>query len=291
MKLLKGILLVLVALIALVFILIYFNVLWLMAPSYDVKQYIELKEPIMDMLAYEEIWETHRRPYIYSVLAANGGGVWVMGVEHSKDVDHPQMDSIRYYWEKAQPNLALAEGGVGNLVRYLQHPIKTNGEGGLLRQLADDAGVELYSWEPRREIEIELLMRDFPVEQIAMFYTLRPYFSNMRFGRPDSPEAALQDYLNSRTDYKHLRGVYTSWTELDSIWQRDFPDKDWREHSSGNGWPKGYLHSIWNKSNVARDEHMVQIILEAVGEGKTVFVTMGASHAPRVEKTLRAELE
>lgn len=288
MSLLKRSLQLFLGLVLLLILAIYLDIIWLLAPFYDVKQYEELREPIMDMIAYEEIWGTHRRPYIFSVTASNEGGVWVMGVDHTKDPNDAQLDSIRYYWDTVQPTFALAEGRIGNLIRYLQDPVIECGEGGLLRQLADDSSVPIYSWEPRRDTEIAMLMRDFPVEQLAMFYTFRPYFSNMRFGKPSDPESALQDYLKSRTDYDYLRGVFESWSELDSMWQADYPGLSWRDYSDGSGWPRGYLHDIWNRSNVARDEHMVQIILEQVSAGEKVIVTMGSSHAPRIEKTLRS---
>ena len=96
-------------------------------------------------------------------------------------------------------------------------------------------------------------MKQFPVEQIAMFYTFRPYFSNMRHGKPKNPEKKLQGYLKSRTNYKHIKGIYRSWEELDSIWQKDFPAINWRDYSDERGWPKGYLYDIWNASNLSRD--------------------------------------
>ncbi len=113
----------------------------------------------------------------------------------------------------------------------------------------------------------------------------------MRHGISEFPEKKLQGYLESRTDYKHIRGVYQSWEELDSIWDKDFPEIEWRNYSDENGWPKGYLYDLWNSSNLSRDYHLVQIIFELVKKGETVFVTVGASHAPRIEKTLRATIK
>jgi hypothetical protein len=267
-------------------LLLYSNVLWQLAPYYKVKQNVPIEEPIMDMNAYEEIWDTHRRPYIFSVRSKFGSDVIILGISHTKDVNDPQLDSIKYYWDKSNPDIALVEGRVGNLFTWIQDPVKELGEGGFVTSLAHKKGVKIYSWEPDRETEIEILLKDFSKEEIAMFYTFRPYFSNMIYGKPSNPEAQLQNYLDSRTDYPQLKGVFTSWEELDNKWKKDFPDIDWRNHDDGNGYPDGYLHSIWNRSNVLRDEHMLQIIFDLVSKGNTVFVTMGASHAPRIEKSL-----
>lgn len=148
--------------------------------------------------------------------------------------------------------------------------------------------MDLFTWEPKREDEIDFLLDYFTAEQLAMFYSFRPYFSNMRFVKPNNPEEKLQEYLKSRTDYDHLRGIYKSWQELDSVWQKDFPEINWRDYSDEYGWPKGYFSQIANASNLARDYHMIQIINELVNNGETVFVTMGVSHAPWVENALKA---
>ncbi|MEN0051442.1 MAG: hypothetical protein AAF806_30535, partial [Bacteroidota bacterium] len=172
-----------------------------------------------------------------------------------------------------------------------QDPIKELGEGGLVTQLANEKGIKLYSWESRQEQEIEFLIQKYTPEEIAMFYSFRPYFSNMRYGTYDDPESTLQGYLESRTDYPTIRGVFKTWQELDEKWQDDFPNIEWRDYGAGKGYPEGYLNEIWNYTNLLRDEHMVNMIIELVNADKKVFVTMGVSHAPRIEHTLRATLE
>jgi hypothetical protein len=79
--------------------------------------------------------------------------------------------------------------------------------------------------------------------------------------------------------------------EVDSIWKKDFPNqKDWRETSDEFGWPPGYLSDIFNDCNLLRDNYLCNALLQEVKKGKHVFVTMGSSHAYRIEKTLEAAL-
>lgn len=270
----------------------YFKVIWVLAPYYELKVNRVLKEPIMDMETYKKIWDTHRRPYIYSIQSSRlGGEVCIVGLDHTKDRDHPSLDSIKYYWDHFKPDIALVEGRVGNLITWFQDPISTLGEGGLVTSLANQNGVKLYSWESKQEQEITLLLKTFTAEEIAMFYVYRPYFSNYRYGPYDDPAAALQEYLESRTDHPKIRGVFKNWEELDQKWKRDFPNIDWRNYGSGNGYPEGYLHEIWNQTNLIRDQHMVATIIELVEKGNKVLVTMGVSHAPRIEQTLKIALE
>ena len=272
--------------------LLYFKVLWVLAPFYDIEKPIELKVPVMDMESYKEIWDTHRRPYIYTLtLPKSDGAVCIVGIDHTKNPASPDLDSVEYYWNKFNPEIALVEGRVGNLFTWLQDPVKELGEGGLVTKLANEKGIKLYSWESKREKEIAFLLKQFTPEEIAMFYTFRPYFSNMRYGKYDHPESKLQEYLESRTDYPTIRGIFQNWEELDKKWKEDFPDIEWRDYGSGNAYPEGYLNAIWNETNRIRDEHMINVIVKLVNEGERVFAIMGVSHAPRIEKTLRAALE
>ncbi|WP_298904064.1 hypothetical protein [uncultured Psychroserpens sp.] len=274
----------------LILILFFTNVMWKSPAFYKTETQYTLEVPVMDMTTYKTIINTHRRPYIYTVYGKNKGKVIVVGVEHINDPSNAQFDSIRHYWAINKPDVALVEGRLGFLFKWFQDPIEHYGESGLTSALAKKDHVNLFTWEPTREDEIELMIKRYPAEKLAMFYALRPFYGLSKEERQNNPEDALQKLIDERTDYDHLRHTITSWQDVDSIWQTDFPNKDWRHHDAGYGWP-GYLQEIWNGSNLSRDEHMIQIILEQVNQGKTVFVTMGSSHAPRIENTLKTALK
>lgn len=275
---------------AVILLLFYLDIMWKSPPHYHVDSYQAFEVPIMDMAGYDSIRATHRRPYIYSIVSKSGGSLHILGLEHSKNPDHPQFDTLRTIWTRVKPDVAMVEGRLGFFFSWFMNPVELYGASGLTARLAKRDDAELYTWEPTRQNEIDMLLQEHSARQLAMFYTFRPYFSNMRHGKPDNPEEKLQEYLENRTDYEHLRNIYTHWSELDSTWQREYPDMDWRTYSDERGWPNGYLYDIWNSSNLARDRHLVQAISKLVEEGNTVFVTMGTSHAPRIEQVLKKEI-
>ncbi|AXT19566.1 hypothetical protein D7030_10140 [Flavobacteriaceae bacterium AU392] len=269
-----------------VLLLFFFGVVWKSPAFYKTEKQFTLDIPIIDMSTYmDSIVNKHRRPYIYNIKSKKGGQVIVLGVNHTSDANDTQFDSIRYYWNEYKPTVALVEGRLGFFFKWLQDPIEEYGEGGLLSDLAKRDRIDLYTWEPSREDEIELLINKYSAKKLAMFYSLRPFFSIPKEVREKDPEKKLQKLINERTDYDHLRNTIVSWEEIDSIWKSDFPNIEWRNYSTGYGWP-GYFHDIWNSSNLSRDEHMIKIILELIEKGETVIVTMGVSHAPRIENTL-----
>ncbi len=137
-------------------------------------------------------------------------------------------------------------------------------------------GIPLYSWEPRREWEVEQMLASFPAERVALFYVLRPYCSGLRFGRPEDPEGFVEEFRRTRTGYPGLEGTLPSVAAIDSLWSRDFGGgKDWRDTSDEYGLPGAELSA---RSNALRDEHLAGVIADLVGQGERVVAVMGSSH-------------
>jgi hypothetical protein len=240
---------------------------------------------------YGDLPNNHPRPYIYT-LKKNKGSITVLGIEHTFDPHDPQIDSIQKYWETTKPTVALVEGRLGFLFQGIQDPVATHGEGGKLIRLAKKEGIPFYSWEPDREEEVQALLKKYPAKQLALFYSLRPYFSSFRFGKPADPNASLQQYIDERTAVKGLKGEILTVGQVDSIWQKDFPSlPDWRNTSDEYGWPRGYLNEIFNASNLYRDQHLCSILLELAEKDEQVIVTMGSSHAFRIRQALESEMK
>ncbi len=282
---------VILSALAILLILLFTGIIWRSPSRYTPSRTYTFEKPVMSMGEYGSLTEIHARPYIY-MLKKGTGAVTVLGIEHTVDPGDPQIDSIEKYWEISRPTVALVEGRLGFLFQGLQNPVAVHGEGGKLVSLAKKDGIPFYSWEPDRETEVQDLLKKYPAKQLALFYSLRPYFSGFRFGKPADPDATLQHYIDERTAVKGLKGEIISVRQVDSIWQKDFPSReDWRNTSDEYGWPEGYLSEIFNASNLYRDQHLCSIILELAEKGDHVIVTMGSSHAFRIRQTLEYEMK
>jgi len=289
-RLLKSFFSGLLVLIALIAVLVLFRVIWWSPPYYQPDQSLSFTTPIMDMPAYDT-FGNHTVPYFFEIQSGKGG-VLVAGIAHTKDPEDPQFDTLNMAWNNFQPTVALVESRLGLCLAWFKIPVKLFGENGETARLAKNKGIPLYTWEPDKESEIQMLLAEFPAKQLALFYSLRPYFSNIRFGKPADPDAVMQTYIDSRTDHNGLRGLIPNVEAIDSIWQKDFPNlPDWRDTSDEWGWPEGYLSGIANRTNMIRDIHLVESIVDLTRKGERVFATMGASHAFRIEKTLKEELK
>jgi hypothetical protein len=266
-------------------LLVACKVIWTSPPYYQPTSFV-LQSPILSNEQYGN-YGTHSRPFMYSLQIPEKGKIYVLGLEHSKNPQHTQLDSLRAWWTKAKPTVALVEGRLGFLFSWFQNPIKVYGEQGLTAQLAFKNNINLYSWEPSKELQIDLMTEKYEAKKVAFFYAVRPYFSNFRHGKPTNPEKQMDDYISSRTNHPKLKGLIKNWQEIDTIWKNDFPkEKDWREYSDEWGYPAGYLAEIASFSNMIRDIHLCNVLLDLAYKGETVLVTMGSSHAVKIKKAL-----
>jgi hypothetical protein len=223
----------------------------------------------------------HPQPYVFQA-----GDVFVFGSVHTSDPDDPQLAEIERRWREFKPTVALVEGRLGFLVPGLMDPVEEYGEMGWVNALAKAGDVTTYSWEvPWDRAATELAGR-YPPERVALYFVLRPYFSNVRFGRPESPEAFLEEYVH-RASIPALRGTITDVADIDRIWRRDFPgERDWRDVSD-EGPLVGYLVDIAAASEDLRNVHLVRVINTLVAKRERVFVVCGSSHAVLIEPALK----
>jgi hypothetical protein len=212
--------------------------------------------------------------------------VLLFGAEHTKDPKDPQLVHIRQLWNEFRPTVALVEGRLGFLFRWTMDPTENYGESGFVFDLAKNEDIPAYTWEPPIVNEVSSMLAKFPKKRVALFYVLRPYLGQMRFGKPDDPDSFVEGTRRSRTAIPGLEGSLRSMAEIDSLWRADFHGlHDWRVSSDKFGWP-GYLNEIAKQSNAYRDEHLMQIILHFVRRGERVFAVCGSSHAVMLEKAL-----
>lgn len=280
-----------VFIIGLTLLLLVTGIIWKSPSRYVTTRSYTFQTPVMGMKEYGQLPKDHERPYIYTLKQGKGSAI-ILGIDHTKNPEDHQVDSIEKYWQQAKPTVALVEGRLGFLMQGIQDPVATHGEGGKLVSLAKKDRIPFYSWEPAREEEVQELLKKYPPKKLALFYSLRPYFSNFRFGKPSDPDATMQKYIDERTSVKGLKGELISVKQIDSIWAIDFSSLDnWRNTSDQYGWPEGYLSDIFNASNLYRDHHLCSVIIELMEKGERVIVTMGSSHAFRIRRSLENELK
>ena len=225
------------------------------------------------MKAYAGLINSHERPFI-----VEHNNILIFGAEHSKNSKDEQNKSIEALFNEFKPTVVLIEGRLGFHIPFIMNPVKKFGEMGLAASLAKEHDALLYSWETPKGELINQLRLNFSDEQIILKEILTPYFSNLRFGKPDSPENFVEQYLD-RAQWLGLQDRISNIEDLDSLWNRDFSnEKDWRETSDQYGLP-GYLVKIGDHANYIRNQNLLCNIKKLIEQNERVFVVCGSSHA------------
>lgn len=230
-------------------------------------------------IPFKEYSGEHPRPYL-----VEKNNVLVLGAAHTRDPKHKELALIETKWNAFKPTVALVEGRLGFLLPGIMDPVENLGEGGKVKELAHRDDVPLYNWDLSKEELARQMQTQFSREQIAIAQILNPYFSQLRYGKPASPESFIQEYLK-RAAYVELQDSIKTAQDVDRIWKKYFPDKDWREVTDEYGLP-GYLGEMMAIGNDLRNQQLVAAIKELTARGERVFVICGSSHAVCVAPAL-----
>jgi hypothetical protein len=244
------------------------------------KYYVAGMSEQADIIPFSTYTADHPKPY---VIARKD--FVVFGAEHTKDPNHPQLLLLKKHWDKLQPTVALVESRLGFLLPGFMDPVKTLGEGGKVKALANKASIPVYTWDLSKEVLAEKMSKKFSAEQIAVAQILNPYFGQLRFGRPSDPEAFVAPFLK-RAAYVGLQDSITSVAQVDAIWKKYFPALDWRNETDEDGLP-GYLGEMMAYGNDLRNQHLINVVNDLRAKGERVFLVCGSSHAYCVNRGLR----
>lgn len=251
---------------------IVYLVAWKSPKYYFVTGYPS-KDSIIPFKKYGEIIN-HQRPFIIS----SPGKYCIFGSTHTRDPQEPEIVLIEEEWNKLKPTVALIEGRLGFLIPGIMDPVKNLGESGKVKALAQKDNVTIYNWDLSKEVLAKQLLQKFSAEQIALSQILNPYFGQLRFGKPASPEDFIAEYFK-RAKYVGQENNFKSATDIDRAWKKYFPaGPDWRNVNDENGLP-GYLEDMIQFTNDLRNRQLVSAIKELTAKGKKVFAICGSSHA------------
>jgi hypothetical protein len=237
-----------------------------------------------DPAEHDRVRAEHPEPYVLE-LALGRGALHYYGVHHTSTLDDPQLADIRARWAAFRPTVALCEGRArGFLLGPFFPRLVGLPEPALVHQLARESDVPLYSLEPDYATEVALLLERFAPDEVALYFTLRVYWSE---SGGEADEALAEHLRAKRTDVEGLRGTLPDIAALDATWRALVPAGDWRTWSEDM---PGRLSEIDHASRAVRGEHMARVLLELVERGERVLAVVGSGHVIRQEWVLRRSL-
>lgn len=261
--------------------------------------------PCAEFLSWDDhnrIYRANEGTYILDIEKGEGRALYI-GTFHTNDPDDPQIAEIVDRWDEFQPSVALLESQLGLYLGGLRAGVDMFGEAGAVYALARSHDVPVYSLEPAYEDEVAGLLEDFAPEHVAVYFTMRVFWSECRGKPANSLDSLALHLLRKRTHVDGLRDSITSIGELDAVWSRDFSGlPDWRDAASSDlstyqvyedvtTEGGAILSAIANADREVRGRHMCRILIDLLNQGERVFAVVGRSHVIRQEPILRAAFD
>lgn len=244
---------------------------WKPANDYSVSKQTALTDSIISSANYYR-HASHIRPYII-----RGKSFVIFGCTHTRDPNHFEIGLIEKEWQQFRPTVALVEGRLGFEIPGVMNAVKNSGEGGKVRQLAKKDGIPIYNWDLPKEQLAKQLLSHYKAEQIALAQILNPHFGQIRFGKPKSSEKFIREYID-RAKYVGLEDSIQSVEDVNRIWKKYFPDKEWQDVDDQYPLP-GFLAEMAYQSGDLRNVQLISAVNELLSKGERVFVSCGSGHA------------
>lgn len=278
--------------------------LLVMRPRWGELPYYEPIEPprfaatFRTMAEHRVHMEGRSWPYVLALgpsgsSAVAGPALLYYGSWHTRDPDDPQIAEMRELWEEFEPTVAVTENRLGFYLGALGDGVGMHGEFAIAGELGRRAGIPVYTLEPSWAVEVETLKREFTVEDLIVFYTLRVYLSERDGTAAEKRDALAEHLLGKRAGRAGLGREYVpDLARLDEVWLDRFTGLgDWRTLPPEAVHPSDEptrLQHIANRVNEVRDEHAAAVILDLLAKGERVFGIAGGSHVVKQEPVLRA---
>jgi hypothetical protein len=233
----------------------------------------------------------HSVPYVLDV-ARRRGELRYFGAAHSYDPTDPQARAIEHAWAELGPTLAFYEGPTHEPLADRDAAIRSGGEAGLVRFLAQRDGVPVRSLDPDHAAQTRAMIAlGYTGEQVALYFVLL-HVAQWSQRNGDDLEGQLRTVLDHYSRVAGLESAPRSIAELDAMTRKWLPDlADWREVDIGAFDPlaedvPGWLDDMSRHLTALRDAAMIAALEQALRDGERVFAVAGASHVVRQEPAL-----
>jgi hypothetical protein len=253
----------------------------------------------------EQLWSYDapltRNETSLDLVAPGSGRLTYRGAYPSRDARHPQFEAFIADWRAAMPTLALYEGPERPPDDSIVDAIRNGGESALVRHLAQRDGVRLARLEPPPQWETDVLLRQFGVERVKLYYVLREVARLRERERLDQAQLTtvttrLLAGIHQR--FPQFAGALTTIEELDAAYRRIWPwagawwqaPPDWFDPLRTSADTGGvFTNEVSRAASRLRDRFMYEQLVAAVRRGERVFAVVGRHHVLAQAAALRCE--
>lgn len=269
---------------------------------------IILADPIVAcqgrLVSYADWRETADTSWSLDLAASGGGHLNYRGIRHSRDPADPQFGEVAASYRSAQPTVVFYEGPDRGVGADGPETIRTRGESGFARWLAQENGARTESLEPSPIDQFHVLAARFPAEQVELFFVLREVVrlrdrEQKRGSALDDAAQELLVRLNLVVATTEVVLPFNDLATLDQTYSRYWPDgSDWRDAPAAWFDPTAedadtggqFMATINAASSEFRNFHMYRQLARSAISGERVFAVVGRNHVPMQAEALRCAL-
>ncbi|HYI43734.1 MAG TPA: hypothetical protein VD768_08950 [Sphingomicrobium sp.] len=252
-----------------------------------------------DVLDYSTWAETADQKWDY-----RSSKLVVLGAVHSRDPSHEQFARIATAFATARPTLAFFEGPDRGTRDSAETAIRETGESGYVRYLAASANVPSRSLEPSPPQQIKMLLGQYPVDQVMLFFIVREAVRLRDREGLSGPrlEAAVGKMFEKIAPMEAALGVPLPFKDtpgLQAAFAAYWPGRDWKRADSAWFSPTAddrktggvFTAAINRADSTNRNRHLANILGEAVRKGERPFVVIGRNHVPMITPAIDCALK
>ena len=255
------------------------------------------------VLPYSSLRYSNASMYSLHIESTTGGELHYFGVIHTNDPQHPQFEQLEQDFYQVQPTIVFYEGPARSLPDTRNRAIEDAGDPGLIRHLATQHHIPIAQLEPSRQAEIDILLERFTPEQVKLFYVLRQVAElrevwNMT-SKVELQQAVIQS-IDQLSAFDGLKTVITNLEDFETSYQ-----KHWQTAIHWWHVPRQWFHPVLTVEETGgiftndmhriastfRNQHMVQVLSDAVNQGHRVMASVGKGHLPLQSSALECLIQ
>jgi hypothetical protein len=258
--------------------------------EYQIKDYLEVAKILQKN-------PSGHFPLVFNLKAGKKHLIFI-GTAHTREITQ-QADSIDYYFNVLQPQVAFNEGGQVSKDQHYgsrDEAIREDAEIGQLKYLCDKQNIALLNGDLLTEGEFKELFKIHDREDVLLYTACERFFSLYKNNWIDTTMGIEKAYQKEFIQYLESDNVVLSKTEkeygyITKAYKKFFGTDLDVQHmpTEKHDFLKdaGRLTEIGRSSKTVRDKHLLKTIDEALRKYDRVFVAFGGAHSVAVEPALR----
>ncbi|MEC8326463.1 MAG: hypothetical protein VX100_10255 [Pseudomonadota bacterium] len=216
------------------------------------------------------------------ILASNQYAL--IGTTHNfGNIDDPQLVDIENYFNYISPEVVVLEGGIWPNQSSKTGAINCCGEMGFLSYLAHKDNIEVVTWEPPADEEINSLKQKYKPSQLKLFYLLRQIPQLLNDNNTPLAEQVdnwlkVQGVLEN--EYKLASPPYTYQQAAALVQNYGYKLGDFKQFDAllNDNKQLNEFHDIKRDVNSIRDQNAIKIKRQLQSKNTRFLMLMGKAH-------------